>query len=92
MGRFSLAFPRKKKKERRNVTITYNEKEKEKQNNEIYTCIHRDNSRPIPSIRIHERPGFEKKKKRKRKKSKQEVVSVAQSYRIKHKREDTLLR
>lgn len=67
MGRFSLAFPRKKKKERRNVTITYNEKEKEKQNIEIYTCIHRDNSRPIPSIRIHERPGFEKKKKKKKK-------------------------
>lgn len=51
-----MRYKRKRKKEkRRQKTSRYS------------TCIHRENSRPIPSIRIHERPGFERKKKKKKK-------------------------
>lgn len=68
------------KKRKKNKTTRYTH---------VYTGIIQDQYLPYVSTKDL---GLRKKKKRKRKKSKQEVVSVAQSYRIKHKREDTLLR
>lgn len=64
--------------------------EKKKKNIEIYMYTPGKFKTNLPYVSTKDL-GL-RKKKRKRKKSKQEVVSVAQSYRIKHKREDTLLR